>query len=239
MTGGDRLRPRLALGTLSSRVSLLGDGRLLPGDPRPWQLPAGGRRRRGGGVRWRVACATPSGAAGPRRTPALLPVHRGRSQRRPVGLLAPHRGARHAPGRGRGRGVCLLGQHLRRTPRLRPRRAPHRARAPAATRHGRRAARRPRGVRDAKWHGSFAGLFALGLLLAPIFPLLIAETPAAWASGTRPTPSASRSRRRPSAPVRCPRSPASSPATPGSSRWAVPLAAILALLLLHERRARR
>ena len=131
-------------------------------------------------------------------------------------LLTESRGM--APAAAGARRVRLLGQHLRRTPRLRPRGAPRGARRPPAARHGRRAARRSRGVPDAERRGRLRG---------PLRPRPPARSdlPApdrrdaarASASGTPPTPSASRSRRRPSAPARCPRSPASSPATPGSS----------------------
>ena len=96
--GGDRFRPRLAPRLLTPRRERARYGRVLPADPRTLAAARGeDRRRRGGRARRGPPARRPSRATGPWQRARVLPLHRSRGDRRPVGLLAPHGGARYRP----------------------------------------------------------------------------------------------------------------------------------------------
>ena len=177
-----RVRPRLALGLRGACRGARRALALLPPHARAVGFArARGRRR---SARGRRTSSPPRGARGPPRAPQrapLLRLHGHRDERRPVGLHAAHRVARRcrrpppaSPPRATGAASSwggsafgALAHHvapatLLRLSHGRPRPSP-------------RSSSRPRAPR----RSAFAGLFALGLLLAPIFPLLISETPLA------------------------------------------------------------
>ena len=79
---------------------------------------------------------------------------------------------------GGARRLALLGQHLRRPPRLRRPRAPRRPAAAAAADDRGRAAARARAMAVPRAGRGVRHAVRAGPVLAPIFPLLIAETPA-------------------------------------------------------------